>query len=130
MAQNINMPENIRCSKSHEYIIVEGDAAKVGITKYAADQLGEIVYVELPEVGAKFNKGEVFGTVESVKAASELYMPISGEILELNDDLTSEPELINEDCYNRGWIVKVKNFSREDLNNTMSVEDYNVYIEE
>lgn len=130
MAQNINMPEHIRCSKSHEYVITNENVATIGITKYAADQLGEIVYVELPEIGTKFAKGEIFGTVESVKAASELYMPISGEVIEVNETLTSEPELINEDCYNRGWIAKVKNYSKDDLNNTLSIEDYNVYIEE
>lgn len=130
MSQNVEIPENILCARSHEYIIVDNDIATIGITSYAAEQLGEIVYVELPEVGTSFSKGDTFGTVESVKAASELYMPISGKVIEVNERLTSEPELINEDCYNQGWIVKVTNFSSEDLENTLNMEDYLVYIEE
>lgn len=130
MSQNVEIPENILCVKSHEYIIVEGNVATVGITSYAAEQLGEIVYVELPVVGAELSKGDTFGTVESVKAASELYMPISGKISAVNERLTSEPELINEDCYNNGWIAKVINFSKEDLENALTMEDYLAYIEE
>lgn len=127
---NVEIPDNIICSKSHEYIIVENNVATIGITSYAAEQLGEIVYVELPEIGASFSKGDTFGTVESVKAASEMYMPLSGKISEVNELLTSEPELINEDCYNRGWIVKVVDFNESDLEDTLNMEDYLTYIEE
>lgn len=127
---NVEIPDNILCSRSHEYIIVENNVATIGITSYAAEQLGEIVYVELPEIGASFSKGDTFGTVESVKAASEMYMPLTGKIIEVNELLTSEPELINEDCYHRGWIAKVVDFSEADLEDTLSMEDYLTYIEE
>lgn len=130
MPQNVNIPENIHCSKSHEYVKIEGNHAFIGITKYATEQLGEIVFVEMPEVGKTLNKGEVFGTVESVKAASELYAPLSCKVIELNERLTSEPELINEDCYNQGWIVKVSDFNKDDLQDTMLMEDYLTFIEE
>lgn len=130
MTQKIEIPENILCSKSHEYVIVQNDIATIGITAYAAEQLGDIVYVELPEVGAELSKGEIFGTVESVKAASELYMPISGKIVEINENLTSEPELINENPYELGWIAKISNFNPEDLKNLMDFERYMDFVEE
>ena len=130
MTSKVNIPDNIYCTKSHEYVVIENDTAILGITEYASEQLGEIVYVELPDVGTKLSKGDVFGTVESVKAASELYMPLSGTISEVNEKLITEPELINEDCYNEGWIVKVSEFSEQDLEEALSMEDYLSFIEE
>lgn len=125
-----NLPENILFAKSHEYIRIDKDVAYIGITQYATEQLGEVVFVELPEVGAKLSKGDIFGTVESVKAASELYMPTSGTIIEINDTLTTEPESVNEDCYGKGWIIKVSDFDQSDLADALSLDDYLLYIEE
>ena len=119
------IPDNTVYTKSHEYIIVENSKAKIGITDYAVDQLGDIVFVELPEIGSNFTKGEVFGTVESVKAASELYMPVSGKIAEINEALTDNPELVNEDCYNKGWFIKVEGFGTIE---GMSAEEYEKYL--
>jgi glycine cleavage system H protein len=131
MSQNQEIPENILCTKTHEYVIVEGNTATIGITQYAAEQLGEIVYVELSDIDTKIPKGDSFGTVESVKAASEVYMPISGKIIEVNERLTSEPELINEDSYNLGWLIKVEGeFPPEALEEMMSMDDYLAFIED
>lgn len=130
MSNKFDVPENIHCSKSHEYTLVEGNNATIGITDYAAEQLGEIVYVELPDAGASFQKGDVFGTVESVKAASEMYMPLSGTITEINNDLATEPELINDDPYGKGWIIKVSNINVSELEDTLSHGDYLSFVEE
>jgi glycine cleavage system H protein len=130
MAKNVDIPDNIQCTKTHEYIIIEDDIATIGITSYAAEQLGEIVYVELVEAGNVIAKGDSFGTIESVKAASELYMPLTGKIIEVNERLTSEPELINEDSYNMGWLAKITAFSADELKDTMSMEDYLGFIED
>jgi len=125
----IEIPTNTYCTKSHEYITIEGDTGTLGITHYAAEQLGEIVYVELPEIDTEFKKGDIFGTIESVKAASELYIPVSGKVVEINEALTDEPELINENCYTKGWIIKLTGFSQDDLENTLQVKDYLKHIE-
>lgn len=103
------MPENLLCSKSHEYLSDNGDNTfTVGLTDYAIEQLGDIVFLELPEVGSEFNKGDTFATVESVKAASEIYMPISGKVIEINEAATETPEILNEDSYEKGWLVKIE----------------------
>lgn len=126
----MNVPEGILCTKSHEYIIQEADICLVGITDYAVEQLGDIVFVELPEVGSSFDKGESFGAIESVKAASEVYMPISGEIVEINEALLEKPELINNDTYADGWLIKVKPSSLdEDLADALEYEDYQAEVE-
>ncbi len=121
---------NVLCTKSHEYVIQEGDVLTVGITDYAVEQLGDIVFVELPEVGSAFEKGEVFGTIESVKAASEIYLPVSGKIVEINEKVQEEPEIINNDCFEEGWLVKIADFNREDLEETMEYDDYKDYLEQ
>ncbi len=121
--------EKILCSKTHEYILEnEGNNYTVGLTDYAVEQLGDIVFLELPEVGASFNKGDVFATVESVKAASEIYMPISGTITEVNESVVNAPETLNEDSYNDGWLVKV-DFTGNDVE-LSDLLDYNDYREE
>ena len=123
-------PEGILSTESHEYILIEENLAKIGITDYAVHQLGDVVFVDLPEVGVTFAKGEIFGTIESVKAASELYMPIGGEVAQVNDDLLNEPELINNDPYGKGWIIKLKNYNSDDLSEAMNYVEYKKYIEE
>lgn len=103
----MSFTEKILCTKSHEYIL-KGDVCTVGLTDYAIEQLGDIVFLELPEVGDEFSKGDTFANIESVKAASEIYMPISGKIVEVNSALVDAPESLNEDCYENGWLVKVE----------------------
>ncbi|MDD3420520.1 MAG: glycine cleavage system protein GcvH [Candidatus Gastranaerophilales bacterium] len=126
----MNVPEGILCTKSHEYIIQEDNVCTVGITDYAVEQLGDIVFVELPEVGTSFDKGESFGAIESVKAASEVYMPISGEITAINEALLEKPELINNDTYADGWLIKVAPASLdEDLVDALEYEDYQAEVE-
>ena len=118
-------PEGILCSKTHEWVLEEGNSVTVGLTDYAVEQLGDIVFVELPEVGAEFAKDEVFATIESVKAASEIYMPVSGKVVEINEALLNAPETINESVYEDGWLVKIEpsNF-QEESTELMEYEDY------
>ena len=106
--------EKILCTKTHEYILKDGDEFVVGLTDYAIDQLGDIVFLELPEVGTEFEKGETFANIESVKAASEIYMPAGGKIIEINETLIENPEMLNEDCYENGWLVKISSDVTED----------------
>lgn len=102
------LPEDVRFTDEHEWARQEDDRVRVGITDYAQDQLGDIVYVELPEVGSTFSKGDEFGTVESVKTVSEIYMPVSGEVIAINEELADHPEYVNTDPYNKGWMIDVK----------------------
>ncbi len=104
----LNLPDDVRYAEDHEWIRSEGDKVRIGISDYAQDQLGDIVFVELPQSGDTFEKGEEFGTVESVKAVSELYMPIGGEILSVNTALEESPDLVNQSPYNDGWMIEVK----------------------
>ena len=102
------LPQDLKYTKSHEYIRLEGDVATIGITDHAAEQLGDVVYVELPEVGRELKEGESFGVVESVKAVSDLYSPVAGVVTEVNEALNDEPSLVNDDAYGQGWMIKVK----------------------
>ena len=104
----MNVPEELQYTKSHEWVRTEGDTATIGITDHAQEELGDIVYIELPEQGATFEAGESFGTVESVKAVSDLYTPVGGEVAEVNEALEDSPEKINEDPYGEGWMVKLR----------------------
>ena len=104
----LNFPEDVKFTKSHEWAKQEGDTVTIGLSDYAQDQLGEIVFVELPEEGDSFDQGDEFGSVESVKAVSEIYLPVAGEIVTLNEDLEDAPELVNTECYAGGWLVKIK----------------------
>jgi glycine cleavage system H protein len=106
--EELNLPEDVKYADDHEWVKLEHETALVGISDYAQDQLGDIVFVELPEVGASFEKGDEFGTLESVKAVSELYMPIGGEITAINEALEDEPELVNNDPYGAGWMIKIR----------------------
>ncbi len=124
----LNFPENVRYSKEHEWTKVEGGDVLVGISDYAQDQLGDIVYVELPEVGDTFASGDEFGTLESVKAVSELYIPVAGEIVAVNDALEDAPEMINQDPY-VGWIIKVKPVDDNEVETLMSSDEYRKMLE-
>ena len=119
-----NIPENLLYTDDHEWILKESEQFfSVGITDYAQDSLGDVTFVEVPEIGTEFSKGDVFGVVESVKAASDLFMPVSGEIVEVNEDLNDSPELINDAPYEGGWIIKVK-ISDTDQSHLLSPDDY------
>ena len=104
----MNIPENLKYTKEHEWVLIEGDIATIGITDFAQGELGDIVYVEVETEGDTLDENEVFGTVEAVKTVSDLFMPVSGEIVEFNEDLESEPEKVNGDPYGDGWMIKVK----------------------
>jgi glycine cleavage system H protein len=123
----VSVPEELQYTRSHEWVRTEGDTATIGITDHAQDELGDIVFVELPEVGATFDAGDSFGTVESVKAVSDLYAPVGGEVVEVNEALDDSPEKINEDPYGEGWIVKL---SVSDEGKLLSASDYEQLLEE
>jgi glycine cleavage system H protein len=118
------LPDDVRYANDHEWAKPENDRTTIGISDYAQAQLGDIVFVELPQVGAKFRKGEQFGTVESVKAVAELYMPVGGEVLSVNKTLEESPELLNKAPYSEGWIIRVKASDPSELNTLMSKEAY------
>ena len=120
----LNFPDDVRYAESHEWARAEGEKIKVGITDYAQDQLGDIVFVELPEVGDTFDKGEEFGTVESVKAVSELYLPVTGEVVAVNSSLEDSPEKVNNAPYGDGWMIEVKADNPSELDGLMSKEAY------
>lgn len=124
--EELNFPSDVKYTDDHEWAKVEGDLVCVGISDYAQDQLGEIVFVEMPETGDTFGQGDEFGSVESVKAVSEIYLPIAGEIVEVNEALEDAPELVNTDCYDKGWLVKIK---PDDLSQLDSLKDQAAYLE-
>jgi len=126
----MEFPEDLRYTREHEWVLVEGNIATIGITDYAQDQLGDVVYVELPAVGDKVSREDAFGVVESVKAVSDVYAPVSGEVVEVNDDLTENPGMINEDPYGDGWFIKVEMSDPSELEELMSAEEYRAYIAE
>ncbi len=121
---DLNLPDNLKYTDDHEWTNTSGDVVTIGINDYAQDQLGEIVFVELPEEGDTFSKGDEFGSVESVKAVSEIYIPISGEIVEVNENLEDAPELVNESCYEGGWLIKVKPEDASELDSLMDKAAY------
>ena len=121
---DLNLPEDVRYTDDHEWSKQEGDIIKVGISDYAQDQLGDIVFAELPEVGDTFAKGDEFGTLESVKAVSELYMPVGGEVLSINEKLTDTPELVNTAPYGDGWMLTIKPSNAGDFDSLMDRESY------
>lgn len=120
----MNFPDNVRYTKDHEWIRLEGDEAFVGITDFAQHELGDIVYVEIETVGQQLNAGDVFGTVEAVKTVSDLYLPVSATIIEVNPKLNSNPELVNNDPYGEGWMAKVKLGNASDIESLMNAEAY------
>ncbi len=126
----MNVPEGLKYTREHEWIKVEGDKGRVGITDYAQDQLGDVVFVELPKKGRSLRQMEAFGVVESVKAVSDLYCPVSGEIVGVNGELERKPELVNADCYGAGWMIEVKITQAKDLEKLLSPSEYAAYLEE
>lgn len=124
---NLKYPEDLMYARSDEWVRIEGDTATIGISDYAQDALNDIVFVELPSVGDNFGKGNSFGTVESVKAASDMYLPIAGTVTEVNTALEDEPELINSDPYGKGWIVKIRLGDAADTSNLMDAAAYIEY---
>lgn len=125
----MKVPDDLLYTKEHEWVKVEGDVATVGITDYAQDQLGDIIYVELPEVGRKVKQMEAVATVEAVKTAADVYSPVSGEVIEINAKLSEKPELLNEDPYGEGWMFKLRMENPEELKTLLSPEEYRKLIE-
>ena len=121
-------PEKYRYTKDHEWIHVEGGAATVGITHHAQEELGDIVYVDLPKVGAQLTAGSSFGSVESVKAVSDIYSPASGEVTAVNESLAQSPERLNADAHGEGWLLKLKLSNPSEVENLMSAADYQAYV--
>ena len=119
-----NVPEGLHYSKDHEWVRVEGNLAIIGITDHAQDQLGDIVYVELPKAGDQFAARESFGSVESVKAVSELFTPITGEVVEVNESLADEPQKVNTDCYGDGWMIKIRMKSPGEVDSLLTAAEY------
>jgi len=124
----MNFPETLVYTKDHEWVRIEGDTAYVGITDFAQHELGDIVYIDISTVGKTVNQHDVFGTVEAVKTVSDLFMPVSGEVLELNSKLDSAPELVNSDPYGDGWMVKVKITNTTEIAGLMSPADYKTLV--
>ncbi len=121
-------PEELKYTDQHEWTRIESDSATIGITDYAQQSLGDIVYVELPEIGTEVKKGEEFGVIESVKAASDTYSPLTGEVTEINEDLQEHPEYINQSPYDKGWIIKLKIKDSSEINDLMNSHQYQEYI--
>ena len=124
----MNFPTNIKYTREHEWIRVEGNEAFVGITDYAQSELGEIVFVDVPTVGETVGQGEVFGSIEAVKTVSDLNMPATGEVLELNEELDAQPELVNNDPYGKGWIIRVALSDVAELDNLLDAEAYQALL--
>lgn len=125
----MNFPENLKYSKDHEWVRIDGNEAYIGITDFAQSELGDIVYIDIDSEGETFDKEEVFGSIEAVKTVSDLFMPVSGTILEFNSKLEATPELVNSDPYGDGWMVKVKIEDMSHLNDLMSAVDYQKSVE-
>ncbi|MCR4880407.1 MAG: glycine cleavage system protein GcvH [bacterium] len=118
------LPENMLCSKTHECVYKENDEYVIGITDFAVEQLGDIVFVELPEVGTEFSQGDIFGAIESVKAASEIYAPVSFKVKTINEEAIEKPELLNQNPYRDGWLIKAELTDPSELDTLMEYEDY------
>lgn len=126
----MNIPANLKYTKDHEWVRVEGDEAFIGITDFAQRELGDIVYVEVETIDEELDEGEVFGTVEAVKTVSDLFMPVGGTVLEFNEELEDAPESVNEDPYEKGWMIKLRLSDPSSVDNLLSAEDYKELIGE
>ena len=124
----MNFPQNVKYTNEHEWIRLEGDVAYVGITDYAQEQLGDIVFVDIPTEGETLEAGEVFGTIEVVKTISDLFLPVAGEVVEQNQALEENPELVNKDPYGEGWLIKMKPANAADLDNLLDAEGYKAVV--
>lgn len=124
----MSVPQNLKYTKDHEWVSVEGDIATIGITDFAQSELGDIVYVEIETEGESLDNEEVFGSVEAVKTVSDLFMPVSGEIVEFNSNLETSPELVNSDPYGGGWMIKVKMSNKTELNDLLDADGYSALI--
>lgn len=125
----MNIPENLKYSEDHEWIRKDGDFAFVGITDYAQSNLGDIVFIEVETIGEEIDKGEAFGNVEAVKAVEELYMPVSGEVLEFNQELEASPDLVNKDPYGKGWMIKIRMSDPSEMDELLSPEAYSDLVQ-
>jgi len=125
----MKLPENLKYTKDHEWIKIDGDIATIGITDFAQSELGDIVYVEVETLDEELDKEEVFGTVEAVKTVSDLFMPVSGKVEEFNESLEDEPELVNDNPYEDGWIIKIKMSNPDEASELLSSSDYKAHIE-
>ena len=126
----MSIPKGFYYSEDHEWVKVEDGVGTIGITDFAQDELGDIVFVELPQVGDEFDQEDNFGVIESVKAVSDLYMPVSGEVVEINEDLLDQPELVNDEPYEGGWIIKVSLSDEAELDELMNSDEYSSFLEE
>jgi len=124
----MNVPGNLKYTKDHEWLKVEGDEALVGISDYAQHELGDIVFIEVETVGEILQKGESFGTIEAVKTVSDMFMPVGGEVLAFNEALTTKPETLNKDPYETGWVIRIKINNPDEINQLLSPADYSVHI--
>ena len=124
----MNFPENVKYTTDHEWVRVEGQFGWIGITDYAQGELGDIVYIEIPAVGTKVEKGKSFGTIEAVKAVSDLFAPVTGEVVEINAEMKDHPEVVNKDPYGKGWMVKIKITDLAQLTTLLDVQAYKAYI--
>ncbi|WP_029918240.1 glycine cleavage system protein GcvH [Pelobacter seleniigenes] len=126
----MDFPDDLKYTEEHEWVLVEDDIVTIGITDFAQEQLGDVVFVELPEVGDDLEAGKSFGVVESVKAVSDIYAPVSGEVVEINDELPNEPEIINSSPYDDGWLVRLKLTDPGELDDLMDADAYQEFIEQ
>ena len=126
----MNTPSNLKYTKDHEWISIDGDIATIGITDFAQTELGDIVYVEVETLDGNLDKDEVFGTVEAVKTVSDLFIPLSGQVIEFNENLESEPEKVNSDAYGEGWMIKIKILNPEEINQLLDAESYKELVGE
>ena len=124
----MNFPENFLFTDDHEWVDINGDIATIGITDYAQSELGDIVFIEFPDLNTVFKKGESIGTIEAVKTVADIYMPLSGKIVSLNDELNDDPSLVNNNPFNKGWMLKVQIMHKEEVSELMNTEKYNNFI--
>jgi len=125
----MNIPEELKYTEEHEWIRIDGNIATIGITDFAQGELGDIVYIEIDSLGKELDINQIFGTVEAVKTVSDLFMPIKGKVLEVNPNIESTPEIVNEDPYDKGWIIKIETSENQDISNLLSTEDYRNMID-
>lgn len=126
----MEFPDNLLYTKDHEWVAVEGKVATIGVTDYAQTQLGDIVYVDLPSLGAEFKAEDTFGVVESVKSVSDCYAPVSGKVVEINEDLSENPAMLNEDCYGDGWLLKIEMKNADEVKKLMKAAEYQSMVKE